>query len=60
MSEVEKKVAEYIFKIKSASKIEEIDTLRAKFEKENQQEKLVILDEINAYVEELEKTYLKV
>ena len=38
----------------------EIDTLRAKFEKENQQEKLVILDEINAYVEELEKTYLKV
>ena len=38
----------------------EIDTLRAKFEKENQLEKLVILDEINAYVEELEKTYLKV
>ena len=31
-----------------------------KFEKENQLEKLVILDEINAYVEELEKTYLKV
>ena len=38
----------------------EIDTLRAKFEKENHQEKLVILDEINAYVEELEKTYSKV
>ena len=35
----------------------EIDTLRAKFEKENQPEKLVILDEINAYVEELEKIY---
>jgi len=38
----------------------EIDTLRAKFEKENHQDKLVILDEINAYVEELEKTYAKV
>ena len=38
----------------------EIDTLRAKFEKENHQDKLVILDEINAYVEELEKIYLKV
>ena len=35
----------------------EIDTLRAKFEKENHQDKLVILDEINAYVEELEKIY---
>ena len=35
----------------------EIDTLRAKFEKENHQDKLVILDEINAYVEELEKHY---
>ena len=35
----------------------EIDTLRAKFEKENHQDKLVILDEINAYVEELEKKY---
>ena len=35
----------------------EIDTLRAKFEKENHQDKLVILDEINAYVEELEKFY---
>ena len=33
----------------------EIDTLRAKFEKEDHQDKLVILDEINAYVEELEK-----
>ena len=38
----------------------EIDTLRAKFEKENHQDKLFILDEINAYVEELEKTYSKV
>ena len=38
----------------------EIDTLRAKFEKENHQDKLVILDEINAYVEELEITYSKV
>ena len=35
----------------------EIDTLRAKFEKEGRPEHLVILDEINAYVEELEKTY---
>ncbi len=38
----------------------EIDTLRAKFEKENHQDKLVILDEINAYVEELEKIYSNV
>ena len=38
----------------------EIDTLRAKFEKENHQDKLAILDEINAYVEELEKIYSKV
>ena len=37
----------------------EIDTLRAKFEKENHQDKLVILDEINAYVEELEKNIFK-
>jgi exodeoxyribonuclease-1 len=35
----------------------EIDTLREKFEREEQPEKLVILDEINAYVEELEKLY---
>ena len=35
----------------------EIDTLRAKFDKEEQPEKLVIIDEINAYVEELEKIY---
>ena len=34
-----------------------IDTLRAKFEKENQPEKLKILDDINAYVEDLEKYY---
>ena len=38
----------------------EIDTLRAKFEKESQPGKLVILDEINAYVEELEKFYSSV
>ena len=38
----------------------EIDTLRAKFGKENHQDKLVILDEINAYVEELEQIYSKV
>jgi exodeoxyribonuclease-1 len=35
----------------------EIDTLRVKFDKEGQPEKLIILDEINAYVEELEKIY---
>jgi len=35
----------------------EIDTLRAKFEKAGEPEKLEILDEINAYVEELEKHY---
>ena len=35
----------------------EIDTLRIKFEREGQKEKLIILDEINAYVEELEKKY---
>lgn len=38
----------------------EIDTLRAKFEKEEQPEKLVILNEINAYVEDLEKLYSSV
>ena len=38
----------------------EIDTLRAKFDKEGQPEKLVIIDEINAYVEELEKFYSSV
>ena len=36
----------------------EIDTLRAKFEKEGQPDKLIILDEINAYVEDLEKIYI--
>ena len=36
----------------------EIDTLRAKFEKENEPNKLVLLEEINAYVEELEKLTL--
>ena len=35
----------------------EIDTLRAKFEKQGEPEKLEILDGINAYVEELEKHY---
>ncbi len=35
----------------------EIDTLREKFEREEKPEKLIILDEINAYVEELEKLY---
>ena len=35
----------------------EIDTLRAKFDKQEDKEKLNILDEINAYVEELEKIY---
>ena len=38
----------------------EIDTLRAKFEKEGEPDKLKILDEINAYVEELEKHYSSV
>ena len=38
----------------------EIDTLRAKFEKQGEPEKLKILDEINAYVEELEKHYSSV
>ena len=38
----------------------EIDTLRAKFEKENQSDKLLILEDINAYVEELEKFYSSV
>ena len=38
----------------------EIDTLRAKFEKEGQPEKLNILNEINAYVEDLEKLYSSV
>jgi exodeoxyribonuclease-1 len=35
----------------------EIDTLREKFEREGQPERLVILDDINAYVEEMEKFY---
>ena len=35
----------------------EIDTLREKFEREGQPERLAILDEINAYVEEMEKFY---
>jgi len=35
----------------------EIDTLREKFEREGQSEKLTILDDINAYVEEMEKFY---
>ena len=36
----------------------EIDTLRAKFEKQEDKDKLKILDDINAYVEDLEKHYL--
>jgi len=35
----------------------EIDTLREKFEREGQPEKLIILDDINIYVEEMEKFY---
>ena len=35
----------------------EIDTLREKFEREGQPERLAILDDINAYVEEMEKFY---
>ena len=35
----------------------EIDTLRAKFEKQDDKKKLKILDDINAYVEDLEKHY---
>ena len=38
----------------------EIDTLREKFEREGQPERLSILDDINAYVEELEKLYISV
>jgi len=38
----------------------EIDTLREKFEREEEPEKLVILDDINAYIEELEKFYSSV
>jgi exodeoxyribonuclease I len=35
----------------------EIDTLREKFEREGKPENLAILDDINAYVEEMEKFY---
>ena len=35
----------------------EIDTLREKFEREGQPERLRILDEINEYIEEMEKVY---
>ncbi len=35
----------------------EIDTLREKFERESKPENLTILDDINAYVEEIEKFY---
>ena len=35
----------------------EIDTLREKFEREGHPEKLILLDDINAYVEEKEKFY---
>ena len=36
----------------------EIDTLRIKYEKEGKSENLNNFDEINAYVEDLEKFYL--
>ena len=35
----------------------EIDTLREKFEREGKPERLAILDDINAYVETMEKFY---
>jgi exodeoxyribonuclease-1 len=38
----------------------EIDTLREKFEREGKPENLTILDDINAYVEEMEKFYNQV
>ena len=38
----------------------EIDTLRAKYDREGAPEKLKILEEINVYVEDLEKFYLSV
>ena len=39
---------------------QEIDTLREKFEREGKSEKLPLLEEINTYVEELEKIYSSV
>merc|ERR1711991_298682 len=38
----------------------EIDTLRAKYEREEQPEKLRILEDINAYVEEFKNTFKKI
>ncbi len=38
----------------------EIDTLREKFEREGDSHKLPMLEEINAYVEELERIYTSV
>ena len=38
----------------------EIDTLRAKYDREGAPEKLKKLEEINVYVEDLEKFYLSV
>ena len=35
----------------------EIDTLRVKFEKQGNKENLLFLEDINAYVEDLEKSY---
>ena len=35
----------------------EIDDLRAKFEKSKETDKLKMLEEINTYIEELEKSY---
>ena len=37
---------------------QEIDTLREKFGREEQKDRLETLEEINVYVEELEKTFL--
>ena len=37
----------------------EIDTLREKFRKKNDQEKLILLEDINSYIEEIEKSYQK-
>ena len=36
---------------------QEIDTLREKFEREGKQDKLPMLEEINSYIEEIEKIY---
>ena len=38
----------------------EIDTLRVKFEREEDSDKMKTLEEINSYIEELEKKYTSV